>query len=83
MKKYRQVRLAVQEKVARLSDEERSMVDCEFRVSPLATKEQLITTHDETYVERYLQGKMTEAEIRNTGTNVPCVSVRYFGILDV
>mmetsp|Transcript_8872 Transcript_8872/g.20145 ORF Transcript_8872/g.20145 Transcript_8872/m.20145 type:complete len:396 (-) Transcript_8872:19-1206(-) len=67
MQKYRKVRLAVQEKVARLSDEERSRVDCEFRVSPLATKEQLITTHDETYVDRYLEGKMTEAEIRNTG----------------
>ncbi|EJK64344.1 hypothetical protein THAOC_14934 [Thalassiosira oceanica] len=83
MQKYRKVRLAVQEKVARLSDEERSRVDCEFRVSPLATKEQLITTHDETYVDRYLEGKMTEAEIRNTGMRAPIrLLLRYFRILD-
>ena len=74
MKKYRKVRMAVQEKVASLPDEERSRVNCDFRVSPLATKEQLVTTHDETYVERYLQGKMTQAEIRNTGTRGPNAS---------
>ena len=39
----------------------------EFRVSPLVTVEQLITTHDEDYVARYLAGKMTESENRNIG----------------
>ena len=39
----------------------------EFRVSPLATTEQLVTTHDAHYVHRYLTGDMTERENRNIG----------------
>ena len=39
----------------------------EFRVSPLATEAQLVTTHDACYVRRYLTGEMTESENRNIG----------------
>ena len=39
----------------------------DFRVSPLATKEQVTTTHDPNYVTRYLSGDMTESENRNIG----------------
>jgi len=42
-------------------------VHCEFRVSPLATRDQLVTTHDENYIHRYLSGDMTDAENRNIG----------------
>jgi hypothetical protein len=39
----------------------------DFRVSPLATREELLTTHDAQYVHRYLNGEMTESENRNIG----------------
>ena len=39
----------------------------DFRVSPLATREELLTTHDDQYVHRYLNGEMTESENRNIG----------------
>jgi len=67
MEKYRKVREKVQHKIGSLTDEERSKVACSFNVSPLATKEQLLTTHDANYVDRYLNGQMTEAENRNIG----------------
>ncbi|KAL7466826.1 hypothetical protein ACHAXS_008956 [Conticribra weissflogii] len=67
MGKYREVRKALQSKIEALSQDERSRVNCEFRVSPLATLDQLITTHDEHYVQRYLDGKMTGVENRNIG----------------
>ena len=76
MKKYRLVREGVQAKVAAaegslsgITDEQkgRRRVKCNFHVSPLATKEQLITTHDPKYVHRYLTGNMTETENRNIG----------------
>mmetsp|Transcript_42861 Transcript_42861/g.91116 ORF Transcript_42861/g.91116 Transcript_42861/m.91116 type:complete len:468 (+) Transcript_42861:2-1405(+) len=67
MGKYRRVREALQAKVGNLSGEERRRVHCEFRVSPLATRQQLLTTHDEDYVRRYLSGDMTESENRNIG----------------
>ena len=52
MEKYRKVRKKVQHKIGSLTDEEKSKVDCSFNVSPLATKEQLLTTHDANYVDR-------------------------------
>ena len=67
MEKYRKVREKVQHTVGSLTDEEKSKVDCSFNISPLATKEQLLTTHDANYVDRYLNGQMTEAENRNIG----------------
>ena len=39
----------------------------EFRVSPLATIEDLTTTHCPEYVARFLRGDQTEAEQRNVG----------------
>mmetsp|Transcript_7319 Transcript_7319/g.11138 ORF Transcript_7319/g.11138 Transcript_7319/m.11138 type:complete len:505 (-) Transcript_7319:1899-3413(-) len=42
-------------------------VQLNFIVSPLVTKEDLITTHCEKYVERYLIGDQTELELRNVG----------------
>lgn len=39
----------------------------DFRESPLATVEQLETTHDANYIHRYLTGQMTDAENRNIG----------------
>lgn len=76
MKKYRLVREGVQAKVAAaeaslsgITDEQkgRRRVQCDFHVSPLATKEQLITTHDPKYVHRYLTGNMTQVENRIIG----------------
>ena len=67
MGKYRKVRDKVQHKIGSLTNEEKNKVDCSFNVSPLATKEQLLTTHDAVYVDRYLNGQMTEAENRNIG----------------
>jgi len=67
MEKYRKVREKVQDTIGSLTDEEKSKVACSFNVSPLATKEQLLTTHDANYVDRYLNGQMTEAENRNIG----------------
>ena len=67
MEKYRKVREKVQYAVGSLTDEEKSKVACSFNMSPLATKEQLLTTHDAKYIDRYLNGQMTEAENRNIG----------------
>lgn len=67
MGKYRKVREAFQTKVEKLSEKERAHVHCELHVSPLATKEQLVTTHDDNYIHRYLTGDMTQSENRNIG----------------
>jgi len=69
MDKYRQVRERVQEYVRNSlrSTDQRPKVRCEFRVSPLATVEELETTHDPEYVGRFLTGHMTEQEQRNVG----------------
>jgi acetoin utilization deacetylase AcuC-like enzyme len=67
MKKYRLVREQLQQRIKVLSLEERNKVQCEFRVSPLATVEQLETTHCPVYIDRYLRGEMTAEEIRNAG----------------
>ena len=39
----------------------------DFQVSPLATFEELSTTHDPTYITRFLEGDQTEREQRNVG----------------
>jgi len=39
----------------------------EFHVSPLSTLEELSTTHDTTYIKRFLHGDQTEKEQRNVG----------------
>lgn len=41
------------------------MID--FCVSPLATFEELSSTHDSTYIKRFLEGDQTEKEQRNVG----------------
>lgn len=60
MKKYRMVRERVQ-------NECKGRDDVAFLLSPLATREELVTTHCPRYVESYMQGKMTEKEIKRTG----------------
>lgn len=67
MKKYRQVRKIVQEQIASIPEGERERIQYEFCVSPLVTKEDLITTHSLEYVDRYLLGDLTPEEIRNVG----------------
>jgi acetoin utilization deacetylase AcuC-like enzyme len=39
----------------------------DFQVSPLSTFEELSTTHDPTYIQRFLEGDQTEKEQRNVG----------------
>ena len=58
MEKYRHVRELVQQSI----DD-----DTQFSVSPLSSWDELTTTHSPDYVERFLQGNLTEAEIRNVG----------------
>ena len=41
--------------------------DYDFHVSPLATKGQLETTHCPEYIQRFLNGQMTDQENRNVG----------------
>jgi len=67
MEKYRKVREIVQRKVSSLASERRNRVQCDFHVSPLATVEELTTTHTPTYVDRFLRGDLTEEEVRNVG----------------
>lgn len=69
MDKYRQVREMVQKRVSR-SDSYNQMtsnVTYDFRVSPLATVDELVSTHDPSYVDRYLRGDLTNRETRNVG----------------
>ena len=42
-------------------------VTCEIRKSPLATMDELITTHSLDYVQRFLAGNQTQQELRNVG----------------
>lgn len=67
MEKYRQVRKQLQELVARLPADEQARVACDFVVSPLATVEELETTHSPEYIQRFLTGDQTEEEQRNVG----------------
>jgi len=68
MEKYRKVREIVQqhydiEEAKELS----SKIMHQFCVSPLATWDELITTHSPEYISRFLQGDQTESELRNVG----------------
>jgi len=67
MSKYRKVREMLQSKIKNLTQEEQDCVHCEFQISPLATIEELSTTHCPSYIQRFLNGNMTDMEIRNTG----------------
>jgi len=67
MEKYRKVRQLAQTWVASQTAKEQNDVVCDFRVSPLATVEELTTTHSPDYVDRYLRGDLTEDELRNVG----------------
>lgn len=60
MEKYRMVREGLQREF--LGDPR-----VEFEVSPLATAEELKSTHCSKYVDRYLCGQMSELEIRRVG----------------
>jgi acetoin utilization deacetylase AcuC-like enzyme len=64
MDKYRKVRELVQHGINRTNNQ---AVDCEFRVSPLATVEELTLTHSPDYVQRFMVGDLTDDEIRNVG----------------
>jgi acetoin utilization deacetylase AcuC-like enzyme len=79
MEKYRQVREIVQKYVQTpkpLQDDDDDsesdspltrQVRCDLTVSPLATVDELTTTHCPNYVQRFLTGAMTEQENRNVG----------------
>lgn len=60
MQKYRAVREMVQRECA-------GNVQVQMMVSPCATIEELSLTHSREYVTRYLNGLMTDKEIRKTG----------------
>jgi acetoin utilization deacetylase AcuC-like enzyme len=64
MEKYRKVRELAQSGIAAIRDDR---VFCDFRVSPLATVEDLTTTHCPEYVQRYMMGDQTRTEQRNVG----------------
>ncbi|CAB9520997.1 Acetoin utilization protein AcuC [Seminavis robusta] len=67
MDKYQRVRKQVQKVVKELPKEEQEKVDCDFHVSPLATVDELVTTHSYEYVQKVLSGDLTEQELRNVG----------------
>lgn len=67
MEKYRLVREMVESNVSSLNKSKRKKVNCEFRVSPLATAVDLVTTHCPQYVENFLNGHQTPTETRNVG----------------
>lgn len=63
MKKYRQVRERVQASIGQNVDR----VFCELKESPLATTDDLTTTHCPAYVQRYISGQQTESEQKVVG----------------
>ena len=67
MEKYGKVRRRVQNLISELPPENRSLVDCEFHVSPKATVDELTTTHSQEYVQRFMVGDQDEQELRNVG----------------
>jgi acetoin utilization deacetylase AcuC-like enzyme len=60
MEKYRMVRERLQAELA-------SSGLAEFEVSPLATLDEVLTTHEESYVRRYMAGEFTAQENRAVG----------------
>lgn len=67
MEKYGKVRKLVQEHLAALPLSQQEKVRCDFQVSPMATIDELVSTHDREYVHRFMIGDQTEAELRNVG----------------
>lgn len=76
MEKYQKVRSLLQswilaqeqqEQEQSAQDNTHAKVTCEFRKSPLATMDELITTHSLDYVQRFLAGNQTQQELRNVG----------------
>ena len=67
MEKYGKVRRRVQEMIAALPPQDQEKVQCDFQVSPLATFEELTTTHSPEYVKNFMVGNQTDVEIRNVG----------------
>ena len=67
MQKYGKVRRRVQEMIAALPPQEQDKVQCDFQVSPLATFEELTTTHCPDYVKNFMVGNQTDVELRNVG----------------
>jgi acetoin utilization deacetylase AcuC-like enzyme len=67
MEKYRKVRERVQNAIYSSPRREERKVQCELRVSPLVSFEDLVTTHCPNYVQRYIDGDQTEEELRNVG----------------
>jgi acetoin utilization deacetylase AcuC-like enzyme len=65
MEKYRKVRENIQARINALPPPH--AVDCEFRISPLATFEEIALTHCPKYIQRFLTGDITEQEQRNVG----------------
>ena len=60
MRKYRDVRLLLQQ-------EEGLTGRVAFEPSPLATREELETTHCREYISRFMEGNLTPAEVRAVG----------------
>jgi acetoin utilization deacetylase AcuC-like enzyme len=67
MQKYRQTRLLVQQWVESTAPTNIYFPSVTFRVSPLATTAELETTHCPSYIRRYRNGDLTDAELRNVG----------------
>jgi len=67
MDKYRIVRKKIQGEIEKLTIKERELVFCDMQESPLASLEDLTSTHSHEYVDRYMRGNLTKSEIRNIG----------------
>jgi len=68
MKKYRQVREIVQKQINTFTKSgSQPNVFADFHVSPLATQDELSTTHSPHYIDRYLNANLTSRELRNIG----------------
>ena len=57
----------MQESIATLSPDYKSKVFVDFQISPLATYEEITTTHCPSYCSRYIRGELTESELRRIG----------------
>jgi acetoin utilization deacetylase AcuC-like enzyme len=53
--------------IGALPPKQQEKVQCDFEISPLATFEELITTHSPEYVKNFMSGNITDVEIRNVG----------------
>jgi acetoin utilization deacetylase AcuC-like enzyme len=67
MDKYGKVRKLVQQLLVDLPLDQQGKVRYEFLVSPLATIDELETTHCKDYIQRFMTGDQSEAERRNVG----------------